>query len=190
MQRRWVGSLGRWLARRTSSGRALASASAVMPAPAGPDPRVPVILEEWREIRTSLRQSCALGTARLALFVIVSAAILECDLVGAVVPSTAGIARWAWPLFGGVLSLVLLALELTAAFGRSELARRGRQLEMALQLLVPGVGPVASLALLSEFAVLESEPVRSGNAARCTLYAAGAVGWGLMIVVGRITAGV
>jgi len=189
MQQRWVGSLRRWLARRRSPGRALASATAP-PAPAVPDPRVPVILEEWREIRASLRQSRALGTVRLVLFVAASAAILECYLVSPLVPGTAGLARWAWPLFGAALSLALLALDLSAAIDRSELARRGRQLEMALQLLVPGVGPVASLALLSDFAALESEPVRSGNAARCALYAAGALGWGLAVALGRVTASV
>jgi hypothetical protein len=174
----FLGSMRRWLGARRAVAR--------VPAPADPnpapsresDPRVEIMLAEWQDVRESLRSLDAQRFAQFAVFIIVSGVILYGYL-----PIASGaeprfrLARWALPALGVVVSLVFLALEAGLLAYRREWVRRGRQIETALQVLVPGLGHVSALALLSEFDPDTSVSVRAATGATGALCALMVLAW-------------
>ncbi len=159
-----MGSVRRWLGGRRAgvpqiAAQAVEAASAAAPA----DRRIEVMLAEWQDIRASLRHSDGTRLAELAVFVAASAAIIAGYLSVASSPDPRlNLARWALASLGLLASLVFLGLQLGAIAHRGALTRRGRQIETAMQILLPGIGRVKSLALLSEFQPAEGEWARSG----------------------------
>jgi hypothetical protein len=188
--RNWIASVGRWLRRPTPAGT-------LPPAPVASagvtasqiDHRIGVMLEEWKEIRVSLRELASRQFARLALYGAASAALVAGYLhVAASHEPAAGLARWVLPSLGVLVSVIFLVMEWGAAAVASELAYRGRQIEACLQILMPGVGHVRAPALLSSPDIEGDDWLRSGLAASCVLYsllllawaaalASAAVGW-------------
>jgi hypothetical protein len=75
------------------------------------------------------------------------------------------------------VSAVFLTLEAGTLAYRHEWARRGRQIETAVQVLLPGIGPVSSIALLSQFDPGVGMRVRLATAAIGSLYALGLLAW-------------
>ncbi|HTT01773.1 MAG TPA: hypothetical protein VMG11_06735 [Steroidobacteraceae bacterium] len=171
--RGWVAALGRWIKRR-------AAAPVPVPPPARsarteaaqPDPHIPLLIEEWKEIRASLRAAEAHDLARLVVFL-----ALELLLGGAYLNlgTTQGslwvAARWALPACALVVSLLFLAWEWGVQADERALARRGRQIEMVVQILLPGLGSASSLALLSEALPEQRRGLRNGVWVRVGLYA-------------------
>jgi hypothetical protein len=129
------------------------------------------MLEEWKEIRASLRALASRQFAHLSLYSAVSAALIAGYLRIAVSHDpAAGLARWVLPSLGVLVSIAFLIIEWGLAVSRNELAHRGRQLEACVQILMPGVGHVRSPGLLSGPAVEGDDWLRSGLAASCVLY--------------------
>jgi hypothetical protein len=177
--RNWFGRVGRWFRQP-----APADASPLVPSASPPvtapqvDARIGVMLEEWKEIRASLRELASRQLARLALYGAVSAALVAGYLRLALSHEpAAGLARWVLPSLGILVSVAFLTMEWGAAATGSELAYRGRQLEACLQLLMPGVAHVRSPALLSGSAADGDDWLRSGLAAACGLYALLLLAW-------------
>ena len=177
--RHWIASVGRWFRRRSPAG-ALPPAPAPSPAVTAPqvDVRIGVMLEEWKEIRTSLRALASRQFAHLSLYSAVSAALIAAYLRIAVSHDpAAGLARWVLPSLGMLVSIAFLIMEWGLTVSRSELAYRGRQLEACVQILMPGVGHVRSPGLLSGPAVEGDDWLRSGLAASCVLYVLLLLAW-------------
>ncbi len=136
------------------------------------------MLAEWQDVRASLRACEHQRLAQLALFLLISVLLAGGYLPIATAAEPRWVpARWALPALGALLALVFLGLEIGSLAYRSEWARRGRQIETALQVLVPGIGPVSPLALLSEFDPQSKASVRLATAAVWLLYALGLLGW-------------
>ncbi len=174
----FMGSVRRWLGGR----RAVVSqmpARPIEPASgAAPDRRVDVLLAEWQDIRATLRHSDGGRLAQLAVFIVGSAAMIGGYLaVAAAAGSRLDLARWALASLGVLVSLVFLCLEIGSIAHRRALLRRGLQIETAMQVLVPGIGRVKSLALLSEFHPSESDGARAGAWAAGALYGLILLGW-------------
>jgi hypothetical protein len=182
----FIGSVRRWL-----GGPRPAPLSAPVAAerePAGErDPRVQILLAEWQDIRASLRSCDRQRLAQLALFLILSVVLALGYLPIAVAsePRWAP-ARWALPGLGALLGVVFLALEVGSLAYRREWSRRGRQIETALQVLVPGIGHVRSLALLSEFDPQPSVPVRIATGAVGLTYGAVLLAWIAALLVAAL----
>jgi hypothetical protein len=177
--RNWIATVGRWLHRPAPSG-ALSAAVAPSPAVAAPqvDARIGVMLEEWKEIRASLRELGTRQLARLALYSAVSVALVTGYLRLAVSHDpAAGLARWVLPALGVLLSIVFLVMEWGAAATGAELAYRGRQLEASIQILMPGVGHVRSPGLSSGPTLDGDDSLRIGLAASYLLYALLLLAW-------------
>jgi hypothetical protein len=175
-----MSSVRRWLGTRRAAVARLPAPAEPNSAPAGQsDPRLSIMLAEWQDVRESLRCCSRERLAQLAIFLIVSAAI-----AGGYLPIAAasgprwGPARWALPAVGVLVSLTFLALEIGSLAYRREWARRGRQIETALQVLVPGVGHVSPLALLSQFDPDTSVSVRIATGAAGALYGLMLLAWG------------
>ena len=174
-------SVRRWFGGRPRPQLPTAAAGTERNAPpdAEHEPRVAVLLAEWQDIRESLRAAERQRLAQLALFLLVSVVVIFIYLPIATATTIRWApARWALPAFGVVLALLFLALELGLLAYRREWSRRGRQIETALQLLVPGIGHVSSLALLTEFDPETSARVRLATAAVGVLYALMLLAWG------------
>ncbi len=136
------------------------------------------MLAEWQDVRESLRCCDRQRLAQLTVFVIVSTVMVVAYLAVAAAPEPRwGLARWALPAFGALVSLVFLALEAGSLAYRREWARRGRQIETALQVLLPGLGHVSPLALLSQFDPDTSAPVRLATGAVGALCALMVLAW-------------
>jgi hypothetical protein len=169
--RRWLGRAGPPAARASVAAERPASSSES-------DSRLRLMLTEWQEVRESLRFCDRQRLIQLAVFVFacVLIAIVYLPIAGVLDPRW-GPARWALPSLGAILSLVFLALEAGALAYRSEWARRGRQIEAAVQVLSPGIGPVSSLALLSQFDPGVSGRARLASAAIGALYGLALLAW-------------
>lgn len=136
------------------------------------------MLVEWQDIRAGLRRSDAARLAQLAMFIVGSGAIVAGYLAVAASPrASLDLARWTLPALGLAVSLVFLCLELGSIAHRRALAERGRQIEAAMQILLPGIGRVKSLALLGEFEAGESEWAQAGAWAAGALYALLLAAW-------------
>ncbi len=176
--RGFMGSVRRWLGGR----RAVLSqmpARPIEPASgAAPDRRIDVLLAEWQDIRTTLRHSDSGRLVRLAVFVAGSAATIGGYLAAAAAPGPRlDLARWALASLGLVVSLVFLCWEIGSIKHRRALLRRGLQIETAMQVLVPGIGRVKSLALLSELHPSQSDGAHAGAWAAGGLYGLILLGW-------------
>jgi hypothetical protein len=139
------------------------------PTPVAPDPRLTVMLEEWREIRTTSRHTGNVRLAQLALSFACAAFLLVMYLQAPVRPP-----GWLVPLIGAGTALGFLALELGVAADARVLGRRGQQIEFAVQTLLPGLGPVQSLATIT--GLNASAGVRNGTAVRA-VHALLLLGW-------------
>jgi hypothetical protein len=172
----FIGSVRRWLG---GSRPALPSVSVAgdreLPAE---DPRVEIMLVEWQDVRTSLRSCDRQRLAHLALFLVVTVILgLGYLLIAAAPESRWTPARWALPALGALLGMVFLALEIGSLAYRREWARRGRQIETALQVLLPGIGSVRPLALLTEFDPEPTPRVQVATGAVLVLYGALLLAW-------------
>jgi len=177
--RRWLG--GRRRAELPGAPVAVDRKSA---AAAERDARVEVMLAEWQEIRESLRACERQRLAQLALFLLVSLVLGFGYLpIATAAEARWGTARWALPAFGALLTGVFLSLESGSLAYRREWARRGRQIETAVQVLVPGIGHMSSLALLSQFDPDSRARVRLATAAIGALYALLLVAWATALIV-------
>ena len=176
----FIRSVRRWFrGARSSPGSAPVPAAEqrIRPSEAS-DPRIGIMLAEWQEVRESLRFCDRQRSGQLTAFIFASALIALGYLPVAVAPDSRwAAARWALPSIGVIVSAVFLALEAGTLAYRREWARRGRQIETALQVLLPGVGPVSSIALLSQFDPGVSVRVRLATAAIASLYALGLLAW-------------
>ena len=174
-----IASVRRWLRRAPAQPRELvARGEAPAPASPAPDPRLAVLLREWREIGRRLRRNADRALFELAVFLGLSIVLLVTQLQRL---GTAGAAaHFTGTLLAGVGVVLALAFAILATAGRAQdeaLFERGLQIEAAVQLLVPGVGSARSLALLT----LDSESAgvwRHARAWLCTaVYVLAAVGW-------------
>jgi len=175
----FMSSVRRWLgAARPAASRAPIPAEH-QTAPVGDaDPRLQLMLAEWQDVRASLRFCDRQRLAQLAVFIVASMPIAIGFLAIAVSPDAPWRAvRWALPALGAAVSLIFIALEVGALAYRREWTRRGRQIETAVQVLLPGIGPVSSLALLSEFDPTTTMRVRLAIAAVSALYALALAAW-------------
>jgi len=171
--RGWVAALGRWIKRR-------ATVPASVPPPARsarteiaqPDPRIPLLLEEWKEIRASLRAAEARAVVRLAIFlaleVLLGSAYLNLRTASGPLWD---VARWVLPGCAFAASLLFLVWEWACQSDERALVRRGRQVETVVQILMPGPGSARALALHSEVLPEQNRGLRSGAWARTALYA-------------------
>jgi hypothetical protein len=176
----FIRSVRRWLrGARSTPGSAPVPAAERRTPPAGEsDPRMGVMLAEWQEVRESLRFCDRQRLTQLAVFIFASALIAIGYLpIAAASDSRWAPARWALPSLGVIVSAVFLTLEVGALAYRREWARRGRQIETAVQVLLPGIGPVSSIALLTQFDPGVSVRVRLATAAIGSLYALGLLAW-------------
>jgi hypothetical protein len=171
--RGWVAALGRWIKRRgTVPASVPPPARSARIETAQPDPRIPLLLEEWKEIRTSLRAAEARDVARLAVFLALEALLGSAYLnLSSVSESVWEVARWVLPGCALAASLLFLVWEWGCQSDERALVRRGRQIETVVQILVPGLGSASALALLSEVLPEQSRGLRSGAWARTALYA-------------------
>jgi hypothetical protein len=136
------------------------------------------MLAEWQDVREGLRACERQRLGQLALFLLVSVMLGLAYLpIATAAEPRWGPARWALPAFGALVALMFLALEAGSLAYRGEWARRGRQIETALQLLLPGIGRVSSLALHTEFDPQLSARVRLAAAAVGLLYGLTFTGW-------------
>jgi hypothetical protein len=176
----FIRSVRRWLrGARPVAGSAPVPAAEHRAASAGAsDPRLSLMLAEWQDVRESLRYCDRQRLMQLTVFIFASALIALGYLpIAAAVESRWVPARWVLPSVGLVLSAVFLALEVGALAYRHEWGRRGRQIETAVQVLLPGIGHVGSIALLSEFDPGASLRVRLATAAIGSLYALALLAW-------------
>lgn len=153
--RRWVGSMRRLLSGRRTGASSLPVAPAEEPSrDAVPDPRLDVLLAEWREVQRAVRSAGAQRLARLAVFVVASAAIAGpyLEIVGGANARLA-LARWVLPALGLLVGLEFLALEAAAQRTARIFERRGLKVEAALNALLPRLGRIQILALATEGAV-------------------------------------
>ena len=139
------------------------------PTPVAPDPRLTVMLEEWQEIRAASRHAGNVRLAQLALSLACAAFLLVMY-----VQAPARLPGWLVALIGGGTALGFLALELGVAADARVLGRRGQQIELAVQMLLPGLGPVQFLATIT--GLNASAGVRNGSAARA-VHALLLLGW-------------
>jgi hypothetical protein len=179
----FLGSVRRWLGtRRTDVARIPAPAEA-RSVPSQSDRRVEIMLAEWQDIRESLRCYDRQRLALLGTFLLVSLAIVAGYLPIAATADVRWVpARWALPAAGMLVSLACLALEIGWLVYRREWSRRGRQIETALQVLLPGLGHVSPLALLSQFDPDASVPVRIATGAIGALYALALLAWAAALI--------
>lgn len=174
-----MGSVRRWLGGRSAAVSQIpAQPAEPAPAAAAIDRRVDVMLAEWRDVRASLRHADGTRLAQLALFIAGSAAIAGGYLAVAAAPDPRlDLARWALPALGLLVSLVFLALELGSIAYQRALARRGRQIETATQILLPGTGRVRPLALLCDLHIGEGEWARAAVWVAGALYGLALLAW-------------
>ncbi len=174
----------RWLGTRRAGVASVPAPSESRSDPAAQtDWRVEIMLAEWHDIRESLRCCDRQRLAQLGIFLIVSAA----GVAGYLPIATASeprwtIARWALPMLGMLVSLAFLALEIGALVQRSAWARRGCQIETALQVLLPGIGHVSPLAMLSQFDPQTTVPVRIATGAVGALYGLMLLAWAAALI--------
>jgi hypothetical protein len=175
----WLGSVRRFLRRapRPSEATALPGAAPEPHAPAI-DPRIGVLLGEWRDIRKSLRAEDTHAFAELSVFLASGGLLLAMDLACAAA-STAALraAAWVLPGIGIGLAAAFFALAWSARVRTRTLRQRGLQIEAAMQVLLPGVGHVPSLALLGRLTAACGKEPQSGLPARGTLYLTAALCW-------------
>ena len=139
------------------------------PTPAAPDPRLTVMLAEWQEIRAASRHGESVRLAQLAVSLACAAFLLVMY-----VQAPARLPGWLVPLIAAGTALGFLALELGVAADARVLGRRGREIELVVETLLPGVGPVQSLATIT--GLNASAGVRYGSAARA-VHALLLLGW-------------
>lgn len=181
----FIRSVRRWLrGARSTSGSVPVPAAERRAAPAAEaDPRIGVMLTEWQDVRESLRFCDRQRLAQLTVFIFASAVLgLGYLPIASASGSLWAPARWVLPSLGLIASAVFLTLELGALAYRREWARRGRQIETAVQALLPGIGPVSSIALLSQFDPGVTLRVRLATAAIGSLYALGLLAWCAVLV--------
>lgn len=181
-----MSSVRRWLGRPRSEFPGAPVAADRRPAAGAEagDARLEVMLAEWQDVRESLRGCERQRLAQLALFLLVSVFLAFGYLPIATAAEARWVpARWALPALGALLAMVFLALEIGALAYRREWARRGRQIETALQVLLPGMGHVSSLALLSQFDPEPRARVRLATAAVGVLYALMLLAWATALAV-------
>jgi len=175
----FMSSVRRWLgAARPTGSRAPLPTEHGTASVGDADPRLQLMLAEWQEVRESLRFCDRQRLAQLAIFIVASMLVAIGFLATAVSPDAPRRAvHWALPALGAAVSLIFIALEAGALAYRREWARRGRQIETAVQVLLPGIGHVSSLALLSEFDPSTTVRVRLAIAAVSALYAVALAAW-------------
>ncbi len=177
--RGFLGSVRRWLGDRRAPlsqmpARPIEPASSAAPV----DRRIDVLLAEWQDIRATLRHTEVGRLVQLAVFVAGSAGIIGGYLAVAAAPDRRlDLARWALASLGLLVSVIFLCLQIGSIAHRRALLRRGLQIETAMQVLVPGIGRVNSLALLSELHAAASDGARAGSWAVGALYGVIAVAW-------------
>ncbi|HTX24003.1 MAG TPA: hypothetical protein VMD03_05055 [Steroidobacteraceae bacterium] len=173
-----MSSVRRWL-----GGRSTQVSPTVLPDPASParaelDPRVGVMLAEWQEILASLRACARQRLAQLTVFLAAAALTATAYLPLATAPAgLRHIARWMLPALGALLGVVFLILEIGLSAYRHELARRARQIETAIQILLPDIGHVRALALLTDFDPETSAWVRMATWIIAALYGLILLAW-------------
>ncbi len=180
----FLGSMRRWLGTRRDAARVPALSEARSPPLVQSDRRVELMLAEWQDIRESLRSCAHQRLAQLGMFLIVSTAIIA----GYLPIATASEPRWivarsALPVLGILVSAVFLALEVGSLVRLSAWARRGCQIETALQVLLPGIGHVSPIALLSQFDPGTEAPVRIATGAVGALYGLMLLAWAAALVI-------
>jgi hypothetical protein len=180
----WLGSVRRFLRRAPRAGQAPALPSAA-PAPQTPatDPRIGVLLSEWRDVRKSLRAEDTRAFAELAVFLAGAGLLLALALACAATQAPAlRAAGWILPGIGIGLATGFLALAWTDRARMRALMERGLQIEAAMQVLLPGIGQVPSLASLGQLSAVCGDAPQSSFRVRCTLYLLAALGWALQWV--------
>lgn len=153
--RRWVGSMRRLLTgRRTVSSNLPATTAEESSRDAAPDPRIDALLAEWREIQRAVRTAATQRLARLAVFVVASAAIAGpyLEIVGRPGERLA-LTRWVLLALGLIVGVEFLALEATAQRSVRIFEQRGLKVEAALNALLPRLGRIQILALATEGAI-------------------------------------
>ncbi|MGH8228880.1 MAG: hypothetical protein ACRET2_03785 [Steroidobacteraceae bacterium] len=145
--------------------------------PAPTDRRLEVWLAEWQDVRASLRHASSERLGRLALFCIASGALAAGYLATLSQARPLDIVGWALPGLGVAVCLVFVALEAGAGAYRRACLERGRQIELAVQILLPGLGRVKSLALLADFHPDDGGQMLCGSGAPVALYGVVGLAW-------------
>jgi hypothetical protein len=182
--RGWIRSVRRWLGRKSDEASLPVQASTPQtPAATAPDPRIGVLLAEWRDIRKSLRAEATRGLAHLTVFIAASGLLLTGFLRQLAVADTATrTIRWLLPGLGIGLAGLFLVLAWGARAHARALERRGLQIETAVQVLLPGIGHVRPLTLLGSLGMEAGEWRYAPLWASTACYAAAALGWAALWV--------
>jgi hypothetical protein len=154
--RRWFG--------RTKAGVPAVAAGAAAPSSQAvqPDPRIAVLVEEWKELRASLRQCTDRAMAHLRTFLVTAAAIGAAMLLQADGQSALAHApHWVLPAIGMLLAALFACLTASDLARARSLLPRGLQVETAVELLLPGIGHVRTLGLLSQVPAGETQWLRT-----------------------------
>jgi hypothetical protein len=176
--RGWLRSIGGWLRRRPEGSLPVPTSTPQTPPATAPDPRIGVLLAEWRDIRKSLRAEAARLLAQLTVFIAVSAVLLSGflrELAGA--DRASRTVRWLLPGLGLGLAGVFLVLAWGVRAQARALEQRGLQIETAVQVLLPGIGHVRTLALLESLGLDAGEWRHAPLWASAACYALAALGW-------------
>ncbi len=184
-----VTTMRRWLRRSPPAG----SAGLPVPPPSLPeaprtDPRIDVLLLEWQDARVSIRHGIDHALAQIGLFLGLSAALLAAALLAFGRSGAPAPARLVTPALGIALCVLFQALH-SSVIGRVRaFLARAMQIETAVQLLVPGIGHVKTLALCSEPPSAEAGWVRRAQLTGGVLFGASLLGWLVLLIIAGLSA--